>query len=96
MIELQVVGQLNDLDGHTDQLIDALYDLHDVIDPDLGGSLATGRVDITMVVEAESLEDATRKSLTAVRAAIHAAGGSTPGWERTIREIGAQTRELVA
>ncbi len=95
MIELQVVGALDDLDAQADRLADALYDLHDVIDPDLGGSLAEGRLDITMVVEADDLADATAKSLCAVRAAIHAVGGSTPGWERYIREVSAQARTLL-
>jgi hypothetical protein len=95
MIELQVVGTLDDLDAQADRLADALYDLHDIIDPDLGGSLAEGRLDVTMVVEADDLADATAKSLCAVRAAIHAVGGATPGWERYIREVSAQARTLL-
>jgi hypothetical protein len=95
MVELQVVGTFDDLDGRADQLADALYDLHDVIDPDLGGSITEGRLDVTMVVEADDLADATAKSLCAVRAAVHAVGGSTPGWERYIREVSAQARTLV-
>jgi hypothetical protein len=54
-----------------------------------------GRLDVTMIVEAEDLVGAAQKALCAVRAAIHAAGGATPGWERPVREIGAQARALL-
>lgn len=94
LIELQVDGPLDDLDAHTDQLADALDELHDVVDPDLGATPSTGRLDVTMVAEAENLEDATQRSLTATRAAIHVAGGTTAGWERMIREVGTRARKL--
>src|SRR5215470_1133868 len=94
MIELQVMGCLDDLDSLTDRLADVLYELRDVTDPDLGGSLLDGRLDVTMVVDADDLADATAKSLCAVRAAIHAVGGATPGWEHYIREVSAQARTL--
>ncbi|WP_250285312.1 hypothetical protein [Frankia sp. CiP1_Cm_nod2] len=47
-----------------------------------------------MIVDADSLEEALHKSLTATRTAIHVAGGATPDWERMIREVGTQAREL--
>jgi hypothetical protein len=94
-IELLITGPLDDLDEQTDRLADALYDIHDVTDPDLGGSLAAGRLDVTMIVEAEDLVAAAQKALCAVRAAIHAAGDAAPGWEQHVREIGAQARALV-
>lgn len=94
MIELRMLGPLDDLDEISDRLADALYDLRDIIDPDLGTNLATGRLDVKMIVDAGSLEEATRRSLAATRAAVHAAGGSTPDWEQMIHEVGTQAREL--
>ncbi|MBX6390760.1 MAG: hypothetical protein IRZ08_17520 [Frankia sp.] len=95
LIELRVDAPVEALDALTDRLADALYDLHDVTDPDLGAALALGRLDVSMVVEADTLEAATAKAVTATRAAIHAIGGSTPGWEDLIHEIGAQAKALV-
>ncbi len=90
LIELQVVGPLDDLDAVSDRLADALYELHDVIDPDLSTNLKTGRLDVTMIVDVAILEEALRKTL----AAVHATGGSTPDWDQMFREVGTQAREL--
>ncbi|SBW18967.1 hypothetical protein [Protofrankia symbiont of Coriaria ruscifolia] len=94
MTELKASGPLDGLDAYTDLLADALYSLHNVTDPDLGATLSTGRIDVTMIVDADTLEEALHKSLTATRTAIHVAGGATPDWERMIREVGTQAREL--
>ncbi len=68
-----------------DALADALYDLEagdeDIEDTDLGASLADGRATVTMTVDAGDPALAGTKALAAVRAAIHAIGGATPGWE---------------
>ncbi|MCM3922844.1 hypothetical protein ND748_14385 [Frankia sp. AiPs1] len=94
LVELQVVGPLDDLDEVSDRLADALYELHDVIDPDLSTNLKTGRLDVTMIVDVATLEEALRTTLAATRAAVHATGGSTPDWDRMFREVGTQAHEL--
>jgi hypothetical protein len=95
LIELQVTDPVDDLDRYTDWLANALYDLSDVIDPDLGGSLKTGRLDVMMIVEADSIEDATAKGLIATRTAVQTVGDLTRGRDAMIREIGAETKTLV-
>ncbi|WP_207634462.1 hypothetical protein, partial [Candidatus Frankia alpina] len=94
LVELTVTGPIGDFETHTDQLMDALLALEDLIDPDIGGNLAEGRMDITMTVEADTIPDAAYKSLSAVRTAIHAAGGATSGWERLIQKMTAEARQL--
>lgn len=94
LVELTVTGPMGDFEAHTDRLMDALLSLQDLIDPDIGGNLAARRVDITMTVEADSIPDAAYKSLCAVRTAIHAAGGATPGWEQLIEAITTEARPL--
>lgn len=64
-----------------DALADAVYDLSDVIDADLGANLADARFDFSMAVDAETEVEALQQGLAAVRTAVHATGGSTPGWE---------------
>jgi hypothetical protein len=70
-----------------DPLMEALLDLEAVddaiTDPDLAADLSTGRVDIQMIVDAGDPAEAMVKALAAVRAAIHAIGDATPGWETT-------------
>jgi hypothetical protein len=66
-------------------LADALYDL-DASDPavedtDLGAAVTEGRATVSMTVEAEDPAAAGTKALCTVRAAIHAIGDATPGWE---------------
>ncbi len=73
-----------------DELAEAVYDLADVIDADLGANLEECLLDFTMAIDAEDEVSALRQGLTAVRTAIHASGGSTPGWEdhfETIQQI---------
>jgi len=66
-------------------LMDALLDLeesdHMIEDPDLAANLVTGCVDVQMVVDAADPGAAMVKAFTTLRAAIHAIGDATPGWE---------------
>jgi hypothetical protein len=65
--------------------MEALLDLEAVddaiTDPDLAADLSTGRVDIQMIIDAADPAEAMVKALATVRAAIHAIGDATPGWE---------------
>jgi len=81
--ELDAAGPIPE--GMFDALADALYDLEAgdeaIEDADLGASLADGRATVTMTVDAGDPAQAGTKALATVRAAIHAIGGATPGWE---------------
>jgi hypothetical protein len=65
--------------------MEALLDLEEadlaIQDPDLAADISTGHVDVQMVVEADDPAAAMVKALATLRAAIHAIGGATPGWE---------------
>jgi hypothetical protein len=69
-------------------LMDALLDLEAadaaVEDPDLVADLSTGRVEVQMAVAAADPAAAMVKALATLRAAIHAIGGATPGWETAL------------
>ncbi|HEX6519622.1 MAG TPA: hypothetical protein VF070_06335 [Streptosporangiaceae bacterium] len=67
-------------------LMDALLTLEaaaDAVieDPDLTADLSSGRVEVQMVVDAGDPAAAMVTALAALRAAIHAIGDATPGWE---------------
>lgn len=64
-----------------DPLADAVYDLADVIDADLGARIGAREFDFTMMLDAQDEPSALTAGLAAVRCAVHAVGGSTPGWE---------------
>ena len=50
------------------------------VDPDIGGSLATGHIHMATLVEAEDDLEAIHKASGLMRTAIHATGGRTPDW----------------
>jgi hypothetical protein len=68
-------------------LMEALLDLEDadsaISDPDLATDLSSGLVDVQMIVDADDPAVAMVKALATLRAAIHAIGDATPGWETT-------------
>lgn len=68
-----------------EQVTDALFDLEEcdpvISDIDVAASLATGKADVQMAVTADSPQAALEKASATVRAALHAAGYSTPEWE---------------
>lgn len=80
-LDVQTELSDDDFDAHTDKLFDELMTLDNVIDPDMTLSLTQHSVVITVASEAETTESAAVMAFSAVRTAIHAAGGGTPGWE---------------
>lgn len=74
------------LDAHLDDVTDALVELAEgdeqVHDPDVSARLALAEVEVTVVVEAPDPLAAMARGTGVIRAAVHAAGGSTPAWER--------------
>jgi len=76
-----------EFDAETDRIMDALLDLEgDVISNSaVGVNLKDCVVDIDVLAIGETFDDAVAAADAAIRAAIHAAGGGTPGWEPTAR-----------
>jgi hypothetical protein len=87
-------GPLSEFDADTDRLYEALLRLEGIEDPDLAAVLATGDVDVILILEADTFEDAVCKGICDLRAAIHEIGGATPGWEKYIQEIAHGARVL--
>lgn len=52
-----------------------------VEDPDLTADLSSGRVEVQMIADADDPAAAMVRALATLRAAIHAIGDATPGWE---------------
>ena len=67
------------LEAALDQVMEELLRLG-VEDPAIGGALADGEVEVTMTVHGASVEEVLSKAMGTFRAALHAAGFSTPGW----------------
>lgn len=91
--EGRIVGGSDDeIPGQVDTVMEELLRL-DAGDPAIGLRLTAREVEISVIVESESLDDAEGRGNGMIRAAIHAAGGATPGWEidwtrsRTARDL---------
>ncbi|HEY1639218.1 MAG TPA: hypothetical protein VGG35_00895 [Streptosporangiaceae bacterium] len=73
-------------DARFDALADALAEIDaadsEVSDADVTASLSAGRVMVSMAVEADGVENAVRKTIATVQAAIHMIGDGTPRWEQ--------------
>jgi hypothetical protein len=74
-----------DVDAHTDRVMEALLALEDdnLTDSAVGVDLGTGLVEVEVTARGETFEDAVATADAAIRTAIHAAGGSTPNWRVT-------------
>jgi hypothetical protein len=71
------------LDRHLDDVLAALNDLG-AVDADILGALAAGMVEISMWVEADTLEDAHARALELITRAIAQAGGQPPLEQRSM------------
>ncbi len=67
-----------DLDAHTDRVMDELVKLEDetLFDADLNAVLSTGSVEISIIGVGVDFDAAVDRAHSAIRTAIHAAGGS--------------------
>ncbi|MHB8512360.1 MAG: hypothetical protein ACYDCC_09265 [Actinomycetota bacterium] len=86
----------DDTENHLDSVMQELLKLSDVNDAAIGVVEATASVEITVTIDATSLEEALNRGSAAIRAAIHAAGGATPGWSIEWCEVvGRKNNELI-
>lgn len=83
-----------ELDEHTDLVMEELLKLEsDVIsDSDVSAELANGVVSVSIAASADDYDAACAIADSCIRAAIHAAGGSTPEWVT----IAMRSRQLAA
>lgn len=102
--EIQCTGPAS-CEPRLDPLMEALLALEEadeaIADPDLAADLGTGHVDVQMVVDADDPAVAMVKALATLRAAIHAIGDATPGWETStavmhVAPVGAADRLLAS
>jgi hypothetical protein len=63
------------LEAHLDEVLQVLYELG-VDDADVGGSLASGEVEISMIVDADSFPSAQQLATDLIRRAINTSGGT--------------------
>jgi hypothetical protein len=68
-----------DIQGFFDRVMEEFLTLR-VDDPGIGVDLQRREVSIGLVAQGEGFEDAVAAGMNAIRTAIHAAGGATPGW----------------
>lgn len=72
----------DDLDGHSDEVLRQLLALEadNLTDATVSVDLGAQTVEIEVLANADSFDEAVEVADGAIRAAIHAAGGSTPEW----------------
>jgi hypothetical protein len=88
-----VTGDRDGLEDHLDQVLESLYTDDRITDADYSATLAKGDVMFSFNLDGEDDLDAMTTGAGAMRAAIHAADGHTPGWEEKIERLVAAVRE---
>lgn len=74
-------------EAHVEAVLIELDSLDGITDADLSVDYAEPRVTFAMYVDAKDDADAIAQVGTAMRTAIHAVGGGTPGWEKMIAKM---------
>jgi hypothetical protein len=89
------VAGAGDLDAETDQVLNELLQLEDdtLADSTVSADLAQNLVTIEVTGMGADFDEALATASSAIRTAIHAAGGATPDWTFEPR---AQHAELVS
>lgn len=72
----------NEFDALFDSLADQVVELRNGIDGDVSANTKERIITIHLTLTDDTDEGAFTRGLAAARAAIHATGGSTPGWEK--------------
>lgn len=82
LVKSFIVFGADDIDAHTDAVMDELLKLESesISDSDLSADLKDCTVEVSIVGHAETFDEAAAIADSAIRTAIHAAGGSTPEW----------------
>ncbi|MGV1034326.1 MAG: hypothetical protein ACOYBP_03780 [Microbacteriaceae bacterium] len=87
----------DDLDAHTDAVMEELLVLEDgaLTDSDVSSELSSQMVVISMTATAADFDGAIALADAAIRTAIHAAGGHTPDWRNVEFHPQKQEAELI-
>lgn len=79
---VQAVGtQRDQFESVFGEVANALATATGVIDPDLAADLGKRELTFCMTVNASGVDEALSTVVAVARAALHAAGQATPGWE---------------
>lgn len=74
-----------DFEQHLDDITNALVEIEEgdplLSDADVSATITERLAEFSITVDCADLNDAALRGLSAIRAAIHAANGHTPGWE---------------
>lgn len=92
-VELRAQTEANDdLAAEVEAIVEHLIDLEDCTpglrDSTVGLDVAAETVDVDLTIEAKTAGEALDLAVGCLRTAIHAAGGSTPGWEGDSSDVG--------
>jgi hypothetical protein len=83
IVEPEYHGEVLDRESEVERVLDAMTQelVKLVEDPIVSGSLTNGEVEVTMLAEGPSLDEAVSFGASALRSALHAASCYTPGWD---------------
>jgi hypothetical protein len=82
-------GDPDALEKFFDLLTDEMAEL-DADNLGVGATLSAGTFEVTLTLQADTIEQAAANAIALLRTAIHAAGGATPGWD--VKFLAASTR----
>lgn len=92
-IELTVTsGPSDDLSEFLDETYVQLCEIARDCDPNMLAVVANHEVMFSMVIDDEDRLVAFKNATSTLRAALHAAGGHTPGWEQDVEAVLARSR----
>lgn len=94
-VELRYIApdaERDDLDRHSDAVMNALLVEPNLDDPDVGVNFGTGAVDVCASVQADDEPTALRVALVAIRSAVHHAGAATPRWDAALQQVISRVR----
>jgi hypothetical protein len=84
-VPVQVSGYSGDLGDHIEQVVEQLADLNtcndQLLDFAASSDAINGTAEFNVTVQAPSIEQAMNVGVSCIRAAIHAAGAATYGWD---------------
>ena len=89
-VEPDYEGQVTDRQAEIAQVFDrTMQELlkFDVVDPSVSGSITSGEIVMSCIVESDSWDKAIASADSAFRAALHAADVATPNWHGPSRRV---------
>jgi len=87
-VPVQVIGYSGELGDHVEQVVEELAKLNacnsDLLDFAAESDATNDTAEFTVTVQAPSIEEAMTTGVSCIRAAIHATGAATHGWDDTV------------